>query len=420
VPIPELIADVLARAAHLVALALAPPLFPPEPAPTSPVVAFIATAALATLVAGATRLRARIPTRASLAAASLLILSVVISIVSAVYFRGPRAPLGRGLLFVAIPLWAGLAATAALVVRPPRRSLVAGAVLGLGALLCVASSSWLFSTPRMWWETLLRDGDAHTAIEAILAPSLAARDNATALAALDRCLTLEPSSCACAARRAVLRIKAHELEAAASDARSAAERCPRDPRAQAALAASLIASGEAKRGEEVARAALVDADMPELHHTLALALDQEGRPKEALASARKAVEKGGGRDATLLLGALLIRDKDFASAKALLTPLAGPKSNDAEALYDLGLIADLAEDYNQAREHYLAALRADPSLSAARYNLALLTLRRGVVDEARHHARKFVEADPTNPRGAELVRRIEVTASARAKPVAPP
>jgi len=91
------------------------------------------------------------------------------------------------------------------------------------------------------------------------------------------------------------------------------------------------------------------------------------------------------------------------SQKAL-APIVAADPTDAEALYDLALIADKRGDYNGARSGYLAALRYDSTLADARYNLVMLTQKRGVFEEAKHHAKKFAEAYPNDPRGADLAR----------------
>ena len=76
-------------------------------------------------------------------------------------------------------------------------------------------------------------------------------------------------------------------------------------------------------------------------------------------------------------------------------------------------MADRKNDFNKAREGYLAALRADPRMGDARYNLALLTLRHGAVDEARHHAGKLAEIAPADPRNAGLARILAGAAPGR-------
>ncbi len=413
---PHLVVETITRAAHLFALAVAPPLVAPEPAPGSIGGAIVAVVALVAVVAGAQSLYTRVRSREAGIAAALFVAAVVVSLVAGAYFRGPRAPLGRGVLFVAVPLWAGLAVAAGVAARR-RRGVVGAGVVVLGVVLFGASAEWLFSTPRMWWQTVLRDGDVQRALEEMTAESTRARDHAGALAVFDRCLTLKPASCACASRRAFVVLHLRDTARALEETQAAADRCPSDPVAQAAFASALATNGSGKRAEEVARAALVDTTEPLVEYALALALDQQGRSTEALAAARRAVEGGAGRDAAVLLGALSIRDNDLDGAEKVLAPLVREAPNDAEALFDLGIIADKKNDYNRARERYLAALRADPGLTAARRNLALLTLRFGIVEEARHHARKLVEATPGDPWSVELLRRIELSAG---KPTAGP
>jgi Flp pilus assembly protein TadD len=84
------------------------------------------------------------------------------------------------------------------------------------------------------------------------------------------------------------------------------------------------------------------------------------------------------------------------------------RPDDADALYDLALVSDREGRFNEAREGYLKALRLKPSLRDARFNLALLTHRHGVVEESKHHLRKFVETWPDDPRGADLALRLGV------------
>ena len=416
------IVETLFRAVRLFGLAVAPFAFAPEPpsnhGPT--IIAPIAVMALGAIVVAAVRLRARLGTRPADAAAVLLVASVISALVCGAYFRGPNAPLGRGLLFVAAPLWTGLALVAYAVTRrrtsdkPASKSIAAALVVfAVGAASIGASFGAFRSADRMWWATLLRGGDTSRALDELLGKALRSRDFGAALGVLDRCVAEQPGSCLCLARRAELRTKTNDVASALVDAQSAASRCPKDPEVTAALVSALVANGDAAQGELAARRALASSDAAILHHALAMALDRQGRTTDALASARRAIELGAGRDAELLLGALLIRENDLEAAAKVLGALVSRSPSDADALYNLALIADKRDEYNRAREGYLAALRADPKLANARYNLALLTSRHGVVDEARHHARKFAELSPGDPRVADLMRRIEVTAAAK-------
>jgi len=410
----HLLVLVLERAGRHFGLALAPAFLPPEPAasPHPNFAAVLVVAAFALVIAGALRLRRQIASREANAAAALVILSVAASIVCAAYFRDARAPLGRGVLFVALPLWLGIAAAVWATLRKrfadqptSRRPLaIAAATLGVGLVQLAVSAPWITSVERMWWVTLTREGDSLRALDELTKTN---HDASAVRALVDRCLATNPKQCACLSRRSDLERRARDLDAALADARLASSTCPADAAAQVALVVSLVAKGEAVQAEQLARAALAQNTDPQLHYALAVALEGQGRLQDALVSARQAVDLGAGRDAQLFLAALAILGNDLDTATNTLNALVATSPNDAEARYNLALVADKKNDYNHAREGYLAALRADPSLVNARYNLALLTLRRGVIDEARHHARKFAEAAPGDPRIPELMRRID-------------
>ena len=156
--------------------------------------------------------------------------------------------------------------------------------------------------------------------------------------------------------------------------------------------------------------AAVDAVMKAMQaadqHTLAaLELEAAGRMVEARAEVELALAGGAGRDAQLLAAKLAILRDDLDTAARLLEPLAAD-GTDALVLYNLGLIAQRRGTYNLARSRYLAALKADPNYAPARYNIALLTFDAGIKDEAHHHATKFIELSPGDPRGPELAARV--------------
>lgn len=134
----------------------------------------------------------------------------------------------------------------------------------------------------------------------------------------------------------------------------------------------------------------------------ALALEAAGRYPEARSEVELALAAGAGRDAKLLAAKMAILRDDLDAALRLLEPLAATQPDDALVLYNLGLIAQRRNEYNNARSRYLAAIKADPSYAPARYNLALLTWEAGVKDEAQHHALKFLELSPTDPLAVEL------------------
>ncbi|MFT3773506.1 MAG: hypothetical protein QM820_49650 [Minicystis sp.] len=414
-PFLHALAEILVRAASLLALAAAPPLVSPEPLPpASPTIeAVIAGAALATVVIGAARFARRVAGKDALVGAGLLIAAVVAAIAGAATFRGQQGPLGRGILWVALPLWAGLAVTAGAVAErrlgkdfQHKRLAAAVIVICAGVSLLASQSGWLFAPNQMWWQALRKDGDNSAAADAILRVPMRSRDYKAALEVLDRCLVASPGSCACLARRAQIGVRMGQADQALKDGREAVATCPSDPSARTALVAALAYHGDSIEAEVEARAALGTREDPRFHYALALAYDRQARRPEAIDEARKAVDGGAGRDAALLLGALAINGNDLETAQKALTPLITADPNDAEAQYDLALIADKKNEYNKARQGYLAALRADPNMIDARYNVALLTLRNGVVEEAKHHARKFSELSPNDPRNLQLAQMI--------------
>ncbi len=161
-------------------------------------------------------------------------------------------------------------------------------------------------------------------------------------------------------------------------------------------------------------------DDPEahLHYVRALEYESSGRLVEARAEVDQALAAGAGRDAKVLAAKLAILRNDLDAAAGLLTPLAAD-SSDVLVHYNLGLIAQQRNQYNAARSAYLAAVKADPSYAPARFNLAVLAWDAGVHEEAQHHARKFFELSPDDPRAAELRTRVNLDASGAPLPAAP-
>ncbi len=143
----------------------------------------------------------------------------------------------------------------------------------------------------------------------------------------------------------------------------------------------------------------------------AIELEAAGRFVEAQVEVERAIAAGAGRDAKLLAAKLAIQRDDLDAATTLLEPLSTADPNDADAQYNLALVAQRRGSFNKARAGYLATLRADPSYAAARYNLAVMTWNAGARDEAQHHARKFLELRPDDPRAAELRRKVELDAT---------
>ncbi|XXT24376.1 tetratricopeptide repeat protein [Sorangium sp. So ce429] len=440
----------LIRALHLVVLTVAPTWLSPEPLPPLALALWgsLSAAALAAALGLSAWFAARLETRLARNGAALLWLAIATALAATLYYRGPRAPLAQGVFVVAVPLWAALATLAAAAAEhwlgssfKHRRMGAAILMIGLGSVQVLGASSLLGSRERMWWAALRRDGAHLRAIDELTTPLRAQRklDELEGVAA--RCLKMyplaadpvdppgsadsaapaAPATCACLALRAEARLHARNAGAALRDAEAARERCPEQRGARAVLAEALAVAGRTERAEAEALAALEQGGDPSrLRYALALAHERAGRLAEARAEAERAIEAGAGRKAQLLAGALAILAGDLDGAQARLTPLAQQDSSDAEVLYNLALIADKRGDYNGARQGYLAALKADPRNAEARYNLALLTFRAGIVEESRHHARKFLETFPDDPRGSQLARTTGTPLGAASNGGSPP
>jgi tetratricopeptide (TPR) repeat protein len=163
----------------------------------------------------------------------------------------------------------------------------------------------------------------------------------------------------------------------------------------------------------------VDEAVGQAHYVKALEFESAGRYVEARAEVEQAIAAGAGRDAKLLAAKLAILRSDLDTAANLLAPLAAD-GTDALVHYNIGLVAQQRNQYNKARSAYLAALKAEPSYAPARFNLAVLAWDAGVREEAQHHARKFLELSPNDPRAAELRTRVELDGPPPADPATTP
>ncbi len=400
-------AEHLIRTALLLALTVAPTALSPEPPPSAnpPFFGLLSAMALAALLYASVVFARHVDTVRARFAVALLWLALALALVMARVYAGEGAPLARGVPAMALPVWGALAALASAAGDrwlgsnwKHRQMAPVVIVLCLGALQIGGAAKLLGSTEKMWWSALRRDADHPRALEALAAPARRAHKDDELQKIAGRCLELHPGHCGCLELKARALLSAHADATAA--ARAAADKCPKGE-APALVAEALAAAGDGMGAEAAARKALGEgAPEPRLRYALAVALERQGRYPEAAEEAKKAVDLGAGRDAQLLAGGLLILQGDAAQAEAMLQPLA--RGDDADARYNLALIADKRGDYNKAREGYLAALKADPRHANARYNLAVLTFRRGIVEESRHHVKKLAEAWPKDPRLPDL------------------
>jgi tetratricopeptide (TPR) repeat protein len=190
-------------------------------------------------------------------------------------------------------------------------------------------------------------------------------------------------------------------------------RCPNTPRHLGQRAEMLIAHGiHPEALDQAGKALEMDANEPHANFALAWALDPTKDLPRAIAAAEKAVEGGRGVPAMLLLATLRTSAGDVRGAKALIEQAHRLAPGDARVAYDLGVAEQSEGHYREAREAYLEALRADPKLADARYNLALLTHSVKADDEARHDLDELAAIAPGDPRIAPLRAQLSADAGA--------
>lgn len=128
----------------------------------------------------------------------------------------------------------------------------------------------------------------------------------------------------------------------------------------------------------------------ESSYELAMRLEDEGRPEEALAAYRRAVELDPGlADARLDFGRLLHQRGEVELAEERYRQALALRPGDATAAYNLGVALADRGRLEEAAQAYETALAADPALSDAHYNLAGVYEALGRSTEAFRHLRTY-------------------------------
>jgi tetratricopeptide (TPR) repeat protein len=147
-------------------------------------------------------------------------------------------------------------------------------------------------------------------------------------------------------------------------------------------------------------------DLAPAHYVKALADRRSGD----LGEARQSLESAVRIDPTftrarLELAEVLEEAEDFPAAAAAYRELSGAKPDDVSLHFRLAVAARKAGLIDEAISEYQAALRLDPSVSEAHYNLAVLYVReKKAPDLAAQSFKRFLDLDPESER-AESVRK---------------
>ena len=74
----------------------------------------------------------------------------------------------------------------------------------------------------------------------------------------------------------------------------------------------------------------------------------------------------------------------------------------AEATFNQGVILWNAGKFAEAKEQFEAAVKADPNMAMAHYQLGMANLNLGQIPQAREAFEGYLKADPNGPKAAEV------------------
>lgn len=283
--------------------------------------------------------------------------------------------------------------------RKPTTALLGAAALS-GIALLLGGYERLASRSAQWRAVVATDPGNETAALFVAGWHAEAGRGAASLEVVEACARANPAACQCVRAAASAALNAGKLAVARSLFGGAPLAC------QSSAFAGIEANILAQEGKlDAARAVAGRADQNDPNALYALGLERLAAKDwpAALALGTKAEAAGGGTGARLLIGSAQLGAGELASARATFQRAVAADPTSAVAHYHVGLVADRESKYHDAREGYLAALRADPNLVEARYALVVLTGRNGAVQEAQNHLAKLRALAPNDPRLPTLV-----------------
>ncbi len=402
------------RAVLALAAGFSPYSVPPEAiGARTPLVAAVRLAILVGVALGVSlavrRLGSRSPRTALLCALALLAVPI-----AAAYFSGDRGPLLRGAWITTPLVWTAIAAvlggplaarlTRSVSTLAARRVAIGLTTAGLamGAASFALAYPALSSRDAMWSQALANNPGDENAARAVAVRERSQGNTRAAFETFATCRRLRPKSCTCAEGAADQALDLGRYYDA-REALDATVTCERSGRRMALTAEALIGTRELEAGLREAELALgQNRDEPHAVYARAWGAYLKGGPSTARADAKRAVDLGRGTPARLLYGLLLFNAGDLDLASAEFQAILAAEPDNVQATYDAALVAQKKNQYRDAREGYLRALKLDPTLSDARYNLAVLTYAQGATMEAQHHVDEFAAAYPSDPRIAAL------------------
>ena len=117
---------------------------------------------------------------------------------------------------------------------------------------------------------------------------------------------------------------------------------------------------------------------------------EDDDPRAAVDAYQQAIEADPSRvDARINLGRLLHESRRFAKAEQVYRAALEECGGDPLLLFNLGVLLDDLNRRTAAIEAYSAALRLDPTMADAHYNIALLYQKTGKAQEAIRHLAQY-------------------------------
>jgi tetratricopeptide (TPR) repeat protein/predicted AlkP superfamily phosphohydrolase/phosphomutase len=165
------------------------------------------------------------------------------------------------------------------------------------------------------------------------------------------------------------------------------------------IASSHFARGETDKAIEIWHDVLEEEpDNVEILTAIANAIVQSRSSEEAIPYLEKAIEHDPGfADARNLLAICYINMNRLDEAAALSRQILAEDPQNAEAYFNLGVVANLTGSHGQALSMFKRSVELRPDYDESRINLANEYLRRGNFEQARIHLEIATEINPASP-----------------------
>lgn len=197
---------------------------------------------------------------------------------------------------------------------------------------------------------------------------------------------------------AQLYLKANDPDRAIAVLETYVRGVPNDSKALTQLAAAQIAKGRPARATQLMQEALRARDVPELRTVLGVSLLQSGDSSSARTELEASLKKDPKQlQAGMGLIAIYLRERDAAKAANVANQLLRAQPNNPALLNLAGVAKAEAGDFGGARRAFEHALALDKTLTAAQLGLARVDIATGALHSAEVRLKALQKADERNP-----------------------